>query len=74
MYPKAIKQNKAAMQYYVDSSRKCNFGSRLKEQAAVAVLVFSNTTYQRTRNELHAAYLRARLSDCYPQESGAFSS
>ena len=41
----------------VGSSRKCNFGSRLKEQAAVAALAFSNTTYQRTRNELHAAYL-----------------
>jgi len=60
---------------YLDSSRKGNFGSRLKEQAAVvAALVFSNTTYQRTRNELHAAYLGATLLNCYPQESGAFSS
>jgi len=33
----------SGLQKLVDSSRKCNFGSRLKEQAALAVLVFSNS-------------------------------
>jgi len=50
--------------YVADSTCKCNFDEGLKEQAAVAALRFSNTTYQRTRNELHAAYPGATVSDC----------
>ncbi len=57
-----------------DSIGKCNFDKSLKESAAVADLVFSNTTYQRTRHELHAANPRATLSDWCAYESRSLPS
>jgi len=58
---------------YADSTCKCNFDDGLKEQAAVAALRFSNTTYQRTKNELRTAYPGATISDCRAQESRTYA-
>jgi hypothetical protein len=68
-----LKSRSDKLKQYADSIRKCNFDESLKEQAAVAALRFSNTTYQRTRNELHAAYPGATVSDCRAQESRSYA-